>query len=143
MMAAYHKSRGDLKRTKMLIPDAAHGTNPASVGMLGFTVITIPSDPRGNVDLKALEAACDDTVVGMMLTNPNTLGMFDENIEKVVNMVKDCCGLMYGDGANLNALLGIVRPGDLGFDVMHFNLHKTFSVPHCGVGPGSGPLGVS
>jgi glycine dehydrogenase subunit 2 len=143
MMAAYHRSRGDKKRTRMLIPDAAHGTNPASVGMLGMSVTTIPSDARGNVDLKALEAACDDTVVGMMLTNPNTLGMFDENIEKVINLVKDCGGLMYGDGANLNALLGIVRPGDLGFDVMHFNLHKTFSVPHGGGGPGCGPVGVS
>src|SRR3989337_4046172 len=143
MMAAYHKSSNDTKRTKMLIPDAAHGTNPASAGMLGFSVVTIPSDARGNVDLKALEAACDDTVVGMMLTNPNTLGMFDENIEKVVKMVKNCGGIMYGDGANLNALLGIVRPGDLGFDVMHINLHKTFSVPHGGGGPGSGPVGVS
>ena len=143
MMAAYHKLRGDTKRTKMLIPDAAHGTNPASVGMLGMQVVTIPSDSRGNVDLEKLKAACDDTVVGMMLTNPNTLGMFDEHIEEVVNMVKDCGGLMYGDGANLNALLGIVRPGDLGFDVMHFNLHKTFSVPHGGGGPGSGPVGVS
>jgi glycine dehydrogenase subunit 2 len=100
---AYHKSRGDDKRTKMLIPDAAHGTNPASVGMLGMTVVTIPSDERGNVDLKKLEAACDDTVVGMMLTNPNTLGMFDEHIEKVVSLVQGCGGLMYGDGANLNA----------------------------------------
>ncbi|HNN12170.1 MAG TPA: aminomethyl-transferring glycine dehydrogenase subunit GcvPB [Anaerolineales bacterium] len=143
MMAAYHKLRGDTKRNKMLIPDAAHGTNPASVGMLGMQVVTIPSDARGNVDLEKLKAACDDTVVGMMLTNPNTLGMFDEHIEEVVKMVKDCGGLMYGDGANLNALLGIVRPGDLGFDVMHFNLHKTFSVPHGGGGPGSGPVGVS
>jgi len=143
MMAAYHKLRGDTKRTKMLIPDAAHGTNPASVGMHGMSVVTIPSDERGNVDLKALAAACDDTVVGMMLTNPNTLGMFDEHIEEVVKLVKDCGGLMYGDGANLNALLGIVRPGDLGFDVMHFNLHKTFAVPHGGGGPGSGPVGVS
>ncbi len=143
MMAAYHKLRGDTTRTKMLIPDAAHGTNPASVGMLGMQVVTIPSDARGNVDLEKLKAACDETVVGMMLTNPNTLGMFDENIEQVVNLVKDCGGLMYGDGANLNALLGIVRPGDLGFDVMHFNLHKTFSVPHGGGGPGSGPVGVS
>ncbi|HCR69820.1 MAG TPA: aminomethyl-transferring glycine dehydrogenase subunit GcvPB [Anaerolineae bacterium] len=143
MMAAYHKLKGDTKRTKMLIPDAAHGTNPASVGMMSMDVVTIPSDKRGNVDLKALEAACDDTVVGMMLTNPNTLGMFDENIEKVIEMVHKCGGLMYGDGANLNALLGIVRPGDLGFDVMHFNLHKTFSVPHGGGGPGCGPVGVS
>jgi glycine dehydrogenase subunit 2 len=142
MMNAYHKSRGDTKRMKMLIPDAAHGTNPASVGMLGMTVTTIPSDSRGNVDLKALEAACDDTVVGMMLTNPNTLGLFDENIEQVIKLVHDCGGLMYGDGANLNPLLGVVRPGDLGFDVMHFNLHKTFSVPHGGGGPGSGPVGV-
>lgn len=143
MMHAYHKARGDAKRTKMLIPDAAHGTNPASAGMLGMEVITIPSDQRGNVDLNALRAACDDTVVGMMLTNPNTLGLFDENIQEVVKLVRDCGGLMYGDGANLNALLGIVRPGDLGFDVMHFNLHKTFAVPHGGGGPGSGPVGVS
>jgi glycine dehydrogenase subunit 2 len=143
MMRAYHKSRGDSKRVKMLIPDAAHGTNPASVGMMGLTVVTIPSDERGNVDLKALEAACDDTVVGMMLTNPNTLGMFDEHIERVIELVHNCGGLMYGDGANLNALLGIVRPGDLGFDVMHFNLHKTFSVPHGGGGPGVGPVGVA
>src|SRR5258706_11818938 len=130
IMRVYHKSRGDAKRTKMLIPDAAHGTNPASVGMMGMTVVTIPSDKRGNVDLKALEAACDDTVVGMMLTNPNTLGLFDENIEKVVKLVHDCGGLMYCDGANFNALLGIVRPGDLGFVFMHFYFHKTFSFPH-------------
>jgi len=142
MMRAYHKSRGDDKRVKMLIPDAAHGTNPASVGMMGMSVVTIPSDERGNVDLKKLEEACDDTVVGMMLTNPNTLGMFDEHIEKVIALVHGCGGLMYGDGANLNPLLGIVRPGDLGFDVMHFNLHKTFAVPHGGGGPGVGPVGV-
>jgi glycine dehydrogenase subunit 2 len=111
--------------------------------MMGMSVVTIPSDDRGNVDLKALEAACDDTVVGMMLTNPNTLGLFDEHIEKVIELVHGCGGLMYGDGANLNALLGIVRPGDLGFDVMHFNLHKTFAVPHGGGGPGSGPVGVA
>jgi glycine dehydrogenase subunit 2 len=127
----------------MLIPDAAHGTNPASVGMLGMSAVQIPSDARGNVDLQALEAACDETVAGMMLTNPNTLGLFDENIEAVIKLVHGCGGLMYGDGANLNALLGIVRPGDLGFDVMHFNLHKTFAVPHGGGGPGSGPVGVS
>lgn len=143
MMRAYHKARGDEKRVKMLIPDAAHGTNPASAGMLGMTVKVIPSDARGNVDLEALKAECDETVVGMMLTNPNTLGLFDEHIEEVIRLVRDCGGLMYGDGANLNALLGIVRPGDLGFDVMHFNLHKTFAVPHGGGGPGSGPVGVS
>ena len=143
IMRAYHKSRGDDKRRKMLIPDAAHGTNPASVGMMGMQVVTIPSDERGNVDLKALEAACDDTVVGMMLTNPNTLGLFDEHIEKIIKLVHGCGGLMYGDGANLNALLGVVRPGDVGFDVMHFNLHKTFAVPHGGGGPGVGPVGVA
>lgn len=143
MMRAYHKARGDHKRTKMIVPDSAHGTNPASAGMLGMSIVVIPSDARGNVDLEKLKAACDDTVVGMMLTNPNTLGMFDEHVEEIVKIVHDCGGLMYGDGANLNALLGIVRPGDLGFDVMHFNLHKTFAVPHGGGGPGSGPVGVS
>jgi len=143
MMRAYHQSRGDAKRVKMLIPDAAHGTNPASSGLVGFSVVTIPSDARGNVDLDALKAQCDDTVAGMMLTNPNTLGLFDEHIEKVIGLVHGCGGLMYADGANLNALLGIVRPGDLGFDVMHFNLHKTFAVPHGGGGPGSGPVGVA
>ena len=143
MMRAYHKARGDHKRTKMLIPDSAHGTNPASAGMTGLTIVQIPSDARGNVDLEALKAQCDDTVIGMMLTNPNTLGLFDENLEQVIQLVKDCGGVMYGDGANLNALLGIVKPGDLGFDIMHFNLHKTFSVPHGGGGPGSGPVGVS
>ncbi|GIK09939.1 MAG: putative glycine dehydrogenase (decarboxylating) subunit 2 [Anaerolineaceae bacterium] len=143
MMRAYHASRGDTKRVKMLIPDSAHGTNPASSGMIGLQVVQIPSDARGNVDLEALKAQCDDTVVGIMVTNPNTLGMFDENIEQVVKMVHDCGGLVYGDGANLNALLGIVRPGDLGIDVMHFNLHKTFAVPHGGGGPGSGPVGVA
>jgi len=142
IMRAYHKSRGDDKRVKVLIPDSAHGTNPASAGMMGLQVVQIPSDARGNVDIEALKAACDDTVFGMMLTNPNTLGLFDENIEQVVKIVHDCGGLMYGDGANLNALLGIVRPGDMGFDVMHFNLHKTFAVPHGGGGPGSGPVGV-
>ena len=143
IMHAYHKSRGDAKRKKMLIPDSAHGTNPASAGMLGLQIVTVPSDERGNVDLKALKALCDDTVLGMMLTNPNTLGLFDEHIEQVIKLVHDCGGLMYGDGANLNALLGIVRPADIGFDLMHFNLHKTFAVPHGGGGPGCGPVGVA
>jgi glycine dehydrogenase subunit 2 len=143
MMRAYHKSRGDHKRTKMLIPDSAHGTNPASAGMMGLQVVQIPSDARGNVDIEALKAQCDDTVFGLMMTNPNTLGMFDERVEEVVRIVHECGGLVYGDGANLNALLGIVRPGDLGFDLMHFNLHKTFAVPHGGGGPGSGPVGVA
>ena len=143
IMRAYHLSRGDEKRVRMLIPDSAHGTNPASSGMLGLHTVQVPSDARGNVDLDALRAACDDTVVGLMLTNPNTLGLFDENVEEVVRVVHDCGGLVYGDGANLNALLGVVRPGELGFDLMHFNLHKTFAVPHGGGGPGSGPVGVA
>jgi glycine dehydrogenase subunit 2 len=143
MIRAYHKARGDAKRVKMLIPDSAHGTNPASSGMIGLQVVQIPSDSRGNVDLEALKAECDDTVLGIMLTNPNTLGLFDENVEEVIKIVHDCGGLVYGDGANMNALLGIVRPGDLGIDVMHFNLHKTFSVPHGGGGPGSGPVGAA
>ncbi len=143
IMRAWHQSRGDEKRVKMLIPDSAHGTNPASSGMIGLQTVQIPSDARGNVDLAALKAACDETVVGLMLTNPNTLGLFDEHVEQVVKIVHDCGGLVYGDGANLNALLGILRPGDIGIDVMHFNLHKTFSTPHGGGGPGSGPVGVA
>ena len=143
IMRAWHKARGDNKRVKMLIPDSAHGTNPASSGMIGLEIVQIPSDTRGNVDIAALEAACDDTVLGLMLTNPNTLGMFDEHVQEVIKIIHDCGGLVYGDGANLNALLGIVRPGDLGIDVMHFNLHKTFSTPHGGGGPGSGPVGVT
>ncbi len=143
IMRAYHRSRGDEKRIKMLIPDSAHGTNPASAGMMGLQVVQIPSDARGNIDIEALKAACDDTVLGLMLTNPNTLGLFDEHVEQVIKIVHECGGLVYGDGANLNALLGIVRPGDLGIDLMHFNLHKTFAVPHGGGGPGSGPVGVA
>jgi glycine dehydrogenase subunit 2 len=143
IMRAYHKDRGDVKRVKMLIPDSAHGTNPASSAMSNLEVVQVPSDPRGNVDLAALKAACDDTTVGLMLTNPNTLGLFDEHLEQVIKIVHECGGLVYGDGANLNALLGILRPGDVGIDVMHYNLHKTFSTPHGGGGPGSGPVGVT
>ncbi|MCJ7703435.1 MAG: aminomethyl-transferring glycine dehydrogenase subunit GcvPB [Anaerolineales bacterium] len=143
VMRAYHASRGDTRRTKMLIPDSAHGTNPATTAMSGFQVVQIPSDERGNVDLDALKKECDDTVVGLMLTNPNTLGLFEEHVLEVCETVHACGGLMYGDGANLNALLGVARPGDLGFDVMHFNLHKTFTTPHGGGGPGSGPIGVT
>jgi len=143
IMRAYHKDRGDNKRVKMLIPDSAHGTNPASSAMSNLQVVVVPSDARGNVDLAALKAACDDTTFGLMLTNPNTLGLFDENLEQVIKIVHDCGGLVYGDGANLNALLGIMRPGDVGIDVMHYNLHKTFSTPHGGGGPGSGPVGVT
>jgi glycine dehydrogenase subunit 2 len=142
IIRAYHRSRGDTKRTKILIPNSAHGTNPASTAMGGFEVVELPSDERGNVDLKALRAACDDTVAGLMLTNPNTLGLFEEHVQEVISQVHACGGLVYGDGANMNALLGVVRPGDLGIDVMHFNLHKTFSTPHGGGGPGSGPVGV-
>jgi glycine dehydrogenase subunit 2 len=143
IMRAYHKDRGDTKRVKMLIPDSAHGTNPASSVMSSLEVVQVPSDKRGNVDLAALKTACDDTTVGLMLTNPNTLGLFDEHLEQVIKTVHDCGGLVYGDGANLNALLGILRPGDVGIDVMHYNLHKTFSTPHGGGGPGSGPVGVT
>ncbi len=143
MMRAYHRERGDLKRTRILIPDSAHGTNPASTTMAGFTAVEVPSNGRGNIDLEAVRAACNDTLAGIMMTNPNTLGLFEEQIREVVRLVREAGGLVYGDGANMNALAGIARPGDLGFDVMHFNLHKTFSTPHGGGGPGSGPVGAS
>jgi glycine dehydrogenase subunit 2 len=143
IIRAYHLARGDAKRTKVLIPDSAHGTNPATSAMGGYTVVEVKSDARGNVDLDALRAMADDTTVGIMLTNPNTLGLFDENVRQVCQIIHDCGGLVYGDGANLNAIMGIVRPGDVGVDVMHINLHKTFSVPHGGGGPGSGPVCVA
>jgi len=146
MMRAYHLDRGDDQRDVILVPDSAHGTNPASTTMSGLRVVEIPSDGRGNVGLAALKAACQehsDRLVGMMLTNPNTLGLFDEYVEEVSGLVHVHGGLMYGDGANMNALLGIARPGDLGFDVLHYNLHKTFSTPHGGGGPGSGPVGAT
>ncbi len=142
IIRAYHQDRGDVKRTKILIPDSAHGTNPATSAMSGMTVVEIKSDSRGNVDLSALREQCDDTLAGLMLTNPNTLGLFDENLEEVIRLVHEAGGLVYGDGANMNALLGIVRPGDIGIDVLHYNLHKTFSTPHGGGGSGSGPVGV-
>jgi glycine dehydrogenase subunit 2 len=143
MMRAYHRSRGDMRRVKMLIPDSAHGTNPATSSMAGFEPVNIPSDARGNVDLAKLKELCDDTIAGLMLTNPNTLGLFDEHVLEVIDIVHKAGGLVYGDGANLNALLGITRPGDLGFDIMHINLHKTFATPHGGGGPGSGPVAVA
>ncbi len=143
IIRAYHQARGDTKRDKILIPDSAHGTNPATSAMSGMRVVELKSDPRGNVDLEALAAECDDTLAGLMLTNPNTLGLFDEHVVDVIRLVHAAGGLVYGDGANLNALLGIIRPGDVGFDVMHYNLHKTFSTPHGGGGPGSGPVGVA
>lgn len=142
IIQAYHRSRNDLNRNKMLIPDSAHGTNPASSTMTGFEIVPLPSDSSGNVDLNALRNTCTDEVAGLMLTNPNTLGLFDENVCEVAQIVHNAGGLVYGDGANMNALLGIARPADLGIDVMHFNLHKTFSTPHGGGGPGSGPVGV-
>lgn len=142
IIRAYHRARNDMKRTKILIPDSAHGTNPASAALGGFTVVEVPSDERGGVDVEALEAAMDDTVAGLMLTNPNTLGLFDENIERIEKIVHGKGGLLYYDGANANAILGISRPGDMGFDVLHFNLHKTFGTPHGGGGPGSGPVAV-
>jgi glycine dehydrogenase subunit 2 len=143
IIRAYHRSRGDLKRVKMLIPDSAHGTNPASSAMIGLKIVQIPSDSRGNIDLEIVRAECDDTLAGIMITNPNTLGLFDENIREVSKLVHQAGGLVYGDGANLNAILGVSRPAESGIDVMHFNLHKTFSTPHGGGGPGSGPVGVS
>ncbi|MEW6179597.1 MAG: aminomethyl-transferring glycine dehydrogenase subunit GcvPB [Chloroflexota bacterium] len=143
IIRAYHKSRGDTKRTRILVPDSAHGTNPATSAMSGYEVVHIPSDKRGNVDINAIRAACDDTVAGLMLTNPNTLGLFEEQVVEVNKIVHQAGGLVYGDGANLNALLGITRPADLGFDIMHINLHKTFSTPHGGGGPGSGPVAVT
>jgi glycine dehydrogenase subunit 2 len=142
MIRKYHVDRGDTKRTKILIPNSAHGTNPATVTMAGFTAVELPADSEGDVDLEALRAACDDTVAGMMITVPNTLGLFERKILDVIKAVHDCGGLMYMDGANMNALMGAVKPGELGFDVMHYNLHKTFSTPHGGGGPGSGPVGV-
>ncbi len=143
IIRAYHEANGQSQRNKILIPDSAHGTNPATSAMSGMRVVEIKSDGRGNVDLEALRAECDESLAGLMLTNPNTLGLFDENVEEVVRLVHAAGGLVYGDGANLNALLGIVRPGDLGIDVLHYNLHKTFSTPHGGGGPGSGPVGVA
>lgn len=143
IIRAHHLARGDTKRTKVLIPDSAHGTNPATSAMGGYQVVEVKSDARGNVDVAALRALADDTTVGIMFTNPNTLGLFDENVREVCQVIHECGGLVYGDGANLNAITGIVRPGDLGFDVIHFNLHKTFSVPHGGGGPGAGPVAVT
>jgi glycine dehydrogenase subunit 2 len=138
----YHDARGDKNRTKILVPDAAHGTNPATAAMCGYQVVTIKSCARGNVDLEHLKKMVGPDTAGLMLTNPNTLGLFDENLLEVAEIVHEAGGLLYGDGANFNAVLGIARPGDLGFDVMHINLHKTFSTPHGGGGPGSGPVCV-
>ncbi len=142
VIRAYHESRNDLKRTKVIVPDSAHGTNPASAAVAGLSVVEVKSLPDGTVDTKALAGLLDDTVAAVMMTNPNTVGLFEYSIPEIAAMVHECGALMYYDGANLNPLLGITRPGDMGFDVMHINLHKTFSTPHGGGGPGSGPVGV-
>lgn len=141
LIKAYHESRKDKKRTKIIVPDSAHGTNPASATMAGYTVVSIPSGEDGCVDMDKLREAAGDDIAGLMLTNPNTVGLFDKNIQEITRVVHECGGLCYYDGANLNAVMGLVRPGDMGFDVIHLNLHKTFSTPHGGGGPGSGPVG--
>lgn len=138
----YHELRGDNRRTKIIIPDSAHGTNPASAAVCGLTVVEVKSRPDGTVDVEDLKPLLGDDVAGMMMTNPNTLGLFERNIPEITRLVHECGGLMYYDGANLNPMLGVCRPGDMGFDVMHINIHKTFSTPHGGGGPGSGPVGV-
>ncbi len=137
MIRAYHQHRGDTARTRILVPDSSHGTNPATAARCGYTITSIPSNARGRVDLAQLRAQMDERVAGLMLTNPNTLGLFEDEVLEITRTVHDGGGLVYLDGANMNAILGIVRPGDLGFDVMHFNLHKTFSTPHGGGGPGA------
>ena len=142
MIRAYHRARGDTARTEILVPDAAHGTNPATAVMCGLTVREIPTDRNGDVDMAALKAAVGPQTAGIMLTNPSTLGVFERRIKEISQLVHDAGGLLYYDGANLNAILGKVRPGDMGFDVIHMNLHKTFSTPHGGGGPGAGAVGV-
>lgn len=147
MIRKYHLERGDTQRTKIIVPNSAHGTNPATVSMAGLDVIELPSNEKGNVDLDALREVCSGEkgkeIAGMMITVPSTLGLFEAHILDVIKAVHDCGGLMYMDGANMNALMGVVKPGELGFDVMHFNLHKTFSTPHGGGGPGCGAIGVA
>ncbi len=143
VMRQYHLSRGDNKRTKVIVPNSAHGTNPASAMVAGLEVIEVKSKPNGSIDVEDLKPLLDDTVAGIMMTNPNTLGMFETEIVEIAKLVHEAGGLLYYDGANLNPLLGKVRPGDMGFDIMHINLHKTFSTPHGGGGPGSGPVGVA
>jgi len=142
IIKAYHEHRGDAKRRKIIVPDSAHGTNPASATVVGFEVVEVKSNDCGGVDLEALKAAMSDEIAGLMLTNPSTLGLFEENILEIAEIVHTAGGLLYYDGANMNAIMGISRPGDMGFDVVHLNLHKTFSTPHGGGGPGAGPVGV-
>ena len=142
VIRAYHNSRGDVKRTKVIVPDSAHGTNPASAAVAGLEIIEVKSRPDGTVDVEDLKPLLDDTVAAVMMTNPNTLGIFEKNIPEIASLVHAAGALLYYDGANLNPMLGMARPGDMGFDVMHINLHKTFSTPHGGGGPGAGPVGV-
>lgn len=142
IMRQYHLQRGDLKRTKVIVPDSAHGTNPASAAVCGLEIVEVKSTPNGTVDVEDLKPLLDDTIAGIMMTNPNTLGIFETEIPEISRLVHECGGLLYYDGANLNAVLGKCRPGDMGFDIMHINLHKTFSTPHGGGGPGDGPVGV-
>src|SRR6202020_994430 len=139
---AYHADRGE-QRTKVLTPDTAHGTNPATVTMAGYEVVKVGTDARGGVDLDDLRAKADSDVACLMLTNPNTLGLFDANIREIARIVHEVGATLYYDGANLNAVMGLSRPGDMGFDIVHFNLHKSFTQPHGGGGPGSGPIAVS
>src|SRR3569832_2387735 len=143
MIRAYHDARGDTARSEILVPDAAHGTNPATAVMCGYTVREIPTDRNGDVDMEALKVVVGLFSVGIMLTTPSTLGVFERRIVVIVKIIHQAGGLLYYDGANLNAILGKVKPGDMGFDVVHLNLHKTFSTPHGGGGPGAGPVGVS
>src|SRR5690349_22623604 len=143
MIMAYHKSRGDTARTEIIVPDAAHGTNPATASMCGCTVREIPTNADGDIDLEALKKALGPQTAGIMLTNPSTIGVFERRIVEIARLVHAAGGLLYYDGANLNAILGKVRPGDMGFDAIHMNLHKTFSTPHGGGGPGAGAVGVS
>ena len=143
IMRQYHMAKGDLKRTKVIVPDSAHGTNPASAAVCGLEVVEVKSNADGLVDVEALKPLLGDDIAGIMMTNPNTLGLFEREIGEIATLVHGCGGLLYYDGANMNPLLGMVRPGDMGFDIMHLNLHKTFSTPHGGGGPGSGPVGVA
>ena len=142
IISQYHLKRGDTKRTKIIVPDSAHGTNPASAAVCGLQIVQVKSTERGTVDVEDLNPLLGDDIAGMMMTNPNTLGIFETQIPEIARLIHECGGLMYYDGANLNPMLGVCRPGDMGFDVMHINLHKTFSTPHGGGGPGSGPVGV-
>lgn len=142
IMKAYHHKKGNTHKTKVIVPDSAHGTNPASATVAGFEIVEVKSNKDGTVNIKSLKEAISDDIAGIMLTNPNTLGIFEKDILKVKRLIHQVDGLLYYDGANLNALLGYARPGDMGFDIIHINLHKTFSTPHGGGGPGSGPVGV-